>query len=223
MGQKVNPIGLRIGINKDWSSQWYATKKEFSKFLKEDYTIRSLLKTKYKNCNISKIIIERNDKRLAINIFVFRPGVIIGSKGSGIDTIKKEISKLTNCENIYINIKEIKKADTDAVLIAENIAAQLEKRVSWKRAIKQAIQRCMKGGVQGVKVTIAGRLNGQDMARTVTYKEGSLPLQTLRGDIDYGTAEAKTTFGIIGLKAWVYRGEVLGKRNAVKNEEGGKN
>ncbi len=224
MGQKVSPIGFRVGINKNWSSQWIADKKNFAAYLKEDNTVRTFLKKKYYACSISSIILERTDNKLIVNIFTARPGMLIGNKGAGIEELKKEIKKLSKCDVIIINIKEVKRPDMDAVLMAESIATQLEKRVSWRKAMKQTMQKATKAGAKGVKVMIGGRLDGADIARSEYYKEGSLPLHTIRSNIDYGTAEALTTFGLIGVKVWVYHGEILGKKAVTATvEEGGNN
>lgn len=218
MGQKVSPNGLRIGINKGWNSLWYVGKADFAKNLKEDNVIRKFIKQKYYACAISKITIERTAKRIIVNIFTARPGILIGQKGAGVETLKKEIAKLTKAETISINIKEIKNPDADATLIAESIAGQLEKRVHFRRAMKTAMQKAMKAGVKGIKTMVGGRLDGADIARSEKYHQGSLPLQTLRADIDYGFAEAKTTFGILGIKVWVYNGEIYSKKSTSKEE-----
>ena len=218
MGQKVSPNGLRIGINTNWNSLWYVGKADFAKFLKEDNTIRKFIKDKYFACAISKISIERTAKRLIVNIYTARPGILIGQKGAGVEALKKEVLKLTSSESVSINIKEIKNPDTDATLIAESIAGQLEKRVHFRRAMKSAMQKAMKAGVKGIKTMVGGRLDGADIARSEKYQQGSLPLQTLRADIDYGFAEAKTTFGILGIKVWVYNGEIFSKKPVVKEE-----
>lgn len=212
MGQKVSPNGLRIGINKGWNSLWYVGKADFAKYLKEDNVIRTFIKNKYFACAISKITIERTAKRVVVSVYTARPGVLIGQKGAGVEQLKKEVAKLTKAENVIINIKEIKNPDVDATLIAESIAGQLEKRVHFRRAMKMAMQKATKAGVKGIKTMVAGRLDGADIARTEQYHQGSLPLQTLRADIDYGFAQAKTTFGILGIKVWVYNGEILAKK-----------
>ena len=212
MGQKVNPNGFRIGVIKDWSSTWYADKKSFAKYILEDKKIRNHITKKYGQCGISKIIIERTENRLTVNIYASRPGMLIGVKGAEIEVIKNALSKLSESKNITLNIKEVKRPDIDATLVAQNIASQLEKRIAWKRAAKQAVQKTMKAGAKGVKVMVSGRLGGAEIAKSEHYQEGSLPLQTIRADIDYGFAEALTTFGIIGVKVWVYNGEVLGKK-----------
>ena len=214
MGQKVNPNGFRIGVNKDWSSQWYADKKSFSKYLLEDNKIRRVINEKYSQCGISKVVIDRTDRRLTVNIYASKPGMLIGVKGAEIDVIKKQIAKISEAKDITINIKEVKRPDADSTLVAQSIATQLEKRVAFKRACKMAIQKTMKAGVKGVKVMVSGRLNGAEIARSEHYIEGSLPLQTLRADIDYGVATAHTTFGAIGVKVWIYNGDIIAKKSA---------
>lgn len=211
MGQKVSPIGLRVGINKDWDSTWYADKKSFAAFVKEDDTIRKFFNKKYAQCAISKITIERASGKLVINIFTGKPGMIIGQKGAGIENIKKELNKVIKpVKLLVLNVKEIKKPDLDAQLVAESIALQLEKRVAPKRALKSALQKVMKEGAKGCKVQISGVLRVSDKAMVEKYQEGSLPLQTIRADIDYGTAAACTAIGKIGVKVWIYKGEILG-------------
>ncbi len=219
MGQKVNPHGLRVGIIKAWDTQWYADKKEFSVFLKEDNDIRTFLKKKYYAAAISKILIERAAGKIVVTIQTGRPGVLIGKQGAEIDVIKKDLARLTNGKQIIINVTEVRKIDADAQLVAESVAAQLEKRIAFRRAIKQAIGRTMRAGVKGVKMQVSGRLDGREIAGCEHYHEGSIPLQTLRADIDYGFAEAHTTFGMIGVKCWIYKGEVL---KGAKKAEGGK-
>lgn len=216
MGQKVHPHGLRVGVIKDWDARWYADKKNFADYLFEDYTIREFVKKKLFSAGISKIEIERAAKRVKLNIFTAKPGMVIGKGGSGIEALKKELQKLAPEKNILINIVEVKNSDSDAQLMSENISAQLVKRISFRRAMKQTIQRAMKTGVKGVKIACAGRLGGAEIARTEQYREGTIPLQTLRADINYGFAEADTTFGKIGVKVWVYRGEVLPTKKAIK-------
>ncbi len=211
MGQKVNPHGLRVGIINGWNTQWYADKKQFGAFLKEDNEIRKFIKTKYYESAISKILIERAAGRIAITIQTARPGVLIGKAGAEIEVMKKKLSAITGGKQIAVNITEIKKPDCDAQLVAESIAAQLEKRASFRRSMKQAISRSMRAGAKGVKISCGGRLDGAEIARSETYHEGSIPLQTLRADIDYGVATAHTTFGAIGVKVWVYKGEILGE------------
>ena len=218
MGQKVSPHGIRVGINKNWSSQWFGDKKNFAANIQEDKKIRDFLKKNYYTCNISSIEIERQNDKVTVNISTARPGMIIGQKGAGIETIKKELKNIVEDKDIVLNIKEVKKIDLDAQLIAEGIAVQIEKRVSFKRALKEAIPRVMKAGAQGIKVMASGRLNGADIARSAYYQEGSLPLQTLRADIDYGVASAKTTYGILGVKVWIYKGEILGRKPMKTNQ-----
>lgn len=219
MGQKVNPHGLRVGIIKDWDSHWFVDKKDFAANIKEDNEIRNALKKKYYQAAISKIAIEKAATKITINIFTARPGVLIGKQGAEIETIKKTVAKICGDKQISINISEVKKPDADAQLVAEGIATQLEKRVSFRRAMKQAIGRCMRSGIKGVKVSVAGRLDGAEIARTEHYHEGSIPLQTLRANIEYGFAEAHTTFGVIGIKCWIYKGEIIGAPK--KKVEGG--
>jgi small subunit ribosomal protein S3 len=208
MGQKVNPHGLRVGIIKDWDSKWYADKKTFNEYLVEDFKIREYLKEKLYIAGISKIEIERAASKIKVSIFTAKPGMVIGRGGSGVEELRLAIEKMTK-KSVVINVEEIKVAELDAQLVAENIASQLERRVTFRRAMKQAIQRTMRFGAQGIKTQVAGRLGGADMARTEGYSEGTIPLQTLRADIDYGFAEAMTTYGKIGVKVWLYKGEVL--------------
>ena len=219
MGQKVNPHGLRVGVIKPWDTQLYADKKEFSVYLKEDHSIRTFIKKKYYAAAISKILIERAAGKIVVTVYTGRPGVLIGKAGSEIEVIKKDLVKLTKGKQVIINVTEVRKVDADAQLVAESVAAQLEKRVSFRRAMKQAIGRTMRSGVKGVKMQVSGRLDGREIAGTEHYHEGSIPLQTLRADIDYGFAEAHTTFGMIGVKCWIYKGEVL---KGAKRAEGGK-
>ncbi|MBU3188598.1 30S ribosomal protein S3 [Clostridium bowmanii] len=218
MGQKVNPHGFRVGVIKDWNSKWYADKKNFADNLVEDYKIREFLKGKLYTAGISKIEIERAAKRVKINIHTAKPGMVIGRGGSGIEVIKQDMKKLVADKNVLINIVEVKQAENNAQLMSENIASQLEKRISFRRAMKQTIQRAMRTGVKGVKTACAGRLGGAEIARTEHYHEGTIPCQTLRADIDYGFAEANTVYGKIGVKVWVYRGEVLPTKKIVKEE-----
>ena len=210
MGQKVNPHGLRVGVIKDWDSRWYADTKndEFSNNLVEDHKIRTYLKKTLYNANISKIEIERAADRVKVALYTAKPGAIIGKGGAGIEKIKADAQKLTD-KKLFIDVKEIKKPDADAQLVAENIAAQLENRISFRKAMKSCMSRTMKAGALGIKASCSGRLGGADMARTEFYSQGTIPLQTLRADIDYGFAEADTTFGKVGVKTWVYHGEVL--------------
>lgn len=212
MGQKVNPHGLRVGIIKDWDTTWYADKKDFGKNIKEDYEIRKFIKKKYYAAAISKITIERAANRITVTVFTGKPGVLIGKAGAEIELIKADLAKLAKGKSIILNITEVKKVDADAQLVAESVALQLEKRSSFRRTMKAAIGRAMRSGVKGVKMMVSGRLDGAEIARSEQYHEGSIPLQTLRADIDYGFAEAHTTFGIIGVKVWIYKGEVLGGR-----------
>ena len=207
MGQKVNPHGLRIGVIKDWGSKWYA-EKEFADYLVEDHKLRVFLKNKLYSAGVSKIEIERASDRVKVIIYTAKPGVVIGKGGSEIEKVKAELQKMTG-KKVIVDIKEVKRPDKDAQLVAENIAQQLENRISFRRAMKSCMSRTMKAGALGVKTSVSGRLGGADMARTEFYSEGTIPLQTLRADIDYGFAEADTTYGKVGVKVWVYTGEVL--------------
>ena len=207
MGQKVNPHGLRVGVIKDWDSKWYADA-EFSDYLVEDYNIRKFLKKKLYSAGVSKIEIERASDRVKVIIYTAKPGVVIGKGGAEIEVTKKELSKLTD-KKVMVDIKEIKRPDRDAQLVAENIAQQLENRVSFRRAMKSCMGRTMKSGAMGIKTCCSGRLGGADIARAEFYSEGNIPLQTLRADIDYGFAEANTTYGKVGVKVWIYKGEIL--------------
>ena len=208
MGQKVNPIGLRVGVIRSWDSRWFAKGKKYIENLHEDLRLRKYIKAKLKHAGVSKIEMERAVQKLKIIISTARPGIVIGKKGAGIDALKADIQKETPNE-VFLNIQEIRKPDLDAQLIAENIALQLEKRISWRRALKKAMAASVRSGVRGVKIMVSGRLDGAEIARTEWYNEKSVPLHTLRADIDYGTAEALTTYGIIGVKTWVYRGDIL--------------
>jgi len=210
MGQKVNPHGARVGVILDWSTKWYAGKKDFSNNLIEDYQLRKMLKEKHGVAGISHIDIGRSAGRVTVTIHTAKPGIIIGRGGKDVEVLKKDIEKFTG-KAVNLNIMEIKSPDTDAQLVAENIAQQLEKRTSFRRAMKQSLQRAMKGGAKGIKTKVSGRLGGADIARDEGYHEGSIPLQTLRANIDYGFAEAKTTYGRIGVKVWIYKGQVLPK------------
>ncbi|GIR47226.1 MAG: 30S ribosomal protein S3 [Alphaproteobacteria bacterium] len=207
MGQKVNPYGIRLGINKTWSSRWFS-KNEYTKLLHQDLKIKKYVEKKLKNASISKINIERAAKKLRLSIYSSRPGIIIGKKGADIETLKNDLSKMSNLE-VFLDIKEVRKPEVEAKLVAENIASQLEKRISFRRAMKKAVQSAMRLGAKGVKVVCSGRLGGAEIARTEKYHEGSVPLHTLRGDIDYATAEAETTYGICGIKVWINKGEIL--------------
>ena len=211
MGQKVNPHGLRVGIIKDWDSRWYA-EKEFADFLVEDHTIRDFLKKKLYGAGISKVEIERSSDRVKAIVYTAKPGVVIGKGGAEIEKIKAEAQKLPK-KKLLIDIKEVKSPDKDAQLVAENIAQQLENRVSFRRAMKSTMSRSMKTGIKGIKTKCSGRLGGADIARSESYNEGTIPLQTLRADIDYGFAEADTTYGKVGVKVWIYKGEVLPNKN----------
>lgn len=220
MGQKVHPHGLRIGIIKDWDTKWYANDKNFSDFLVEDNKIRKFIKRKLYISGISRIEIERAANKVKVNVHTAKPGLVIGKGGAGIEELRKTLEKMTG-KNVLINITEIKAPETDAQLVAENIASQLEKRISFRRAMKQAMSRAMKLGARGIKTSVAGRLGGAEIARTEHYHEGTIPLQTLRADIDYGFAEADTTYGKIGVKVWIYKGEVLPAVKKEKRTEGG--
>ena len=221
MGQKVSPVGLRVGINKDWESKWYA-KNDFSKYLANDYKIREYLNKKYKNASISKVVIERNPKRCEVLIYAAKPGLIIGQSGVGIENVKKEVSKLVK-EEVQISVVEVKNPDMDAQIVADTIAHNIENRVSFRVAQKKAIRNTMKAGAKGIKTLVSGRLGGADIARGEGYSEGTTPLHTLRADIDYATSEADTTYGKIGVKVWIYKGEILDSKggnshvNAKKN------
>ncbi|MCC5912594.1 MAG: 30S ribosomal protein S3 [Clostridiaceae bacterium] len=219
MGQKVNPHGLRVGVIKDWDAKWYANKKDFSTLLVEDHKIRKYTKKKLFVAGISKVEIERAaNNRVKINIHTAKPGMVIGKGGQGVEELKKELEKMTN-KKVAVNVVEVKRADIDAQLVAENIAFSLERRVSFRRAMKQAMQRAMRSGAKGIKVLTSGRLGGAEMARSEGYNQGNVPLHTLRADIDYGFAEATTTYGKLGVKVWIYKGEILptkGKRSVVE-------
>ena len=214
MGQKVHPTGVRVGIIKDWNAKWYADSKNFADYLVEDQKIRKFLKKKLYTAGISKIEIERTAK--FVNVYAAKPGIIIGKGGAGAESLKADVTKLIG-KDVNINIVEVKAISTDAQLVAEDIASQLERRISFRKAMKQCMQKAMKSGALGIKTAVSGRLGGADMARTEFYKEGTVPLQTLRADIDYGFAEADTTYGKIGVKVWIYKGEVL----PTKKVEGG--
>lgn len=218
MGQKVNPIGLRLGVIRTWDSRWYAKGAGYFENLHEDIKLRKYLKEKLKHAGVAKIDIERAAKKVKVIIHTARPGVVIGKKGTGIDALKADVQKLTPNE-VFLSIQEVRKPDIDAQLVAESIAMQLEKRISWRRAMKKAIAAAIKGGVRGVKVKVSGRLDGAEIARTEWYNEKSVPLHTLRADIDYGTAEAYTAYGIIGMKVWIYKGDILSAREV---EEAGR-
>lgn len=218
MGQKVNPIGLRLGVIRTWDSRWYAKGQQYFENLHEDIKLRKYLTKKLKHAGIAKIEIERAAKKVKVIISTARPGVVIGKKGTGIDSLKADVQKLTPNE-VFLSIQEVRKPDMDAKLVAESIAMQLEKRISWRRALKKALAAGIKSGVRGIKIRVSGRLDGAEIARSEWYNEKSVPLHTLRADIDYGTAEALTTYGIIGMKVWIYKGDVLSAREV---EEAGR-
>ncbi len=218
MGQKVNPIGLRVGVIRTWDSRWYAKGKIYNINLHEDIRLRKYLKDKLKYAGISRIEMERAANKIKIIIHTARPGVVIGKKGTGIDGLKADVQKLTPNE-VFLSIQEVRKPDVDAQLVAESIALQLEKRISWRRAMKKSLAAAVKGGVRGIKIKVSGRLDGAEIARTEWYNEKSVPLHTLRADIDYGTAEALTSYGLIGLKVWIYKGDILSAREV---EEAGR-
>ena len=208
MGQKINPVGLRLGINRTWDSRWYADTADYGRLVHEDLKIRKTIKDQLKQAGISRIVIERPHKKCIVTIHTARPGLVIGKKGADIEVLRKKLSKMTEDE-VRVNLVEIRKPEIDATLVAEDIARQLERRGSFRRAMKRAIQNSMRLGALGVRVMVAGRLGGAEIARTEQYAEGSVPLHTLRADIDYGTAEAETTYGIIGVKVWIYKGEIM--------------
>ena len=218
MGQKVNPHGLRVGVISNWDTQWYADKKSFATYIKQDNDIRTILKKKYYNAAISKITIETATDSIKVNLFCGRPGIAIGKEAAGIAEMKKTVEKIAVGKAVNINVHEVKKVDIDAQLAAENIADQLEKRIQFRRAMRQVMMRATKAGAKGIKIMVSGRLDGAEIARSEHYSEGSIPLQTLRADIDYGFATAHTTYGAIGVKVWIYKGEVFGK-----NVKGGNN
>ena len=217
MGQKVNPHGLRVGIIKDWDSTWYADKKDYANFLVEDNKLRTFIKNKLANSGVSRVSIERNNERVKITIYTSKPGIIIGRNGASIQELSTELQKMT-AQKVMINIEEIKKPELDSQLVAEDIAKQLENRITFRRAMKSAMSRTMKFGAKGIKTACSGRLGGAEMARSESYHDGTIPLQTLRADIDYGFAEANTTYGKIGVKVWIYKGEVLPAKKAAKKE-----
>jgi small subunit ribosomal protein S3 len=214
MGQKINPIGFRLAVNRNWSSRWYASSRQFSGMLAEDIKVRAFLKRKLAHASVGRVLIERPAKDARITIFSARPGVVIGKKGEEIEALKAELRRLMGVQQVHVNIEEIRKPEIDAQLIADSIAQQLEKRIMFRRAMKRAMQNAMRLGAQGIKIMSAGRLNGIEIARTEWYREGRVPLHTLRAEIDYGMGEAKTTYGVIGIKVWVYKGEVVTKAEA---------
>ena len=211
MGQKIHPIGFRLSVNKNWSSRWFANSRNFAHMLNEDLKVREYLKKKLAHASVSKVVIERPAKDARITIHSARPGVVIGKKGEDIEVLKADLRKLLGVQMVHVNIEEVRKPEVDAQLIADSIGQQLEKRIMFRRAMKRAMQNAMRLGAQGIKIMSAGRLNGIEIARTEWYREGRVPLHTLRADIDYGFSEAKTTYGVIGIKVWVYKGEVAGK------------
>jgi small subunit ribosomal protein S3 len=211
MGQKINPVGFRLAVNRNWSSKWYANSRAFAPMLAEDIKVRDFLKRKLAHASVGRVLIERPAKDARITIFSARPGVVIGKKGEEIEALKAELRRIMGVQQVHVNIEEIRKPETDAQLIADSIAQQLEKRIMFRRAMKRAMQNAMRLGAQGIKIMSAGRLNGIEIARTEWYREGRVPLHTLRADIDYGMGEAKTNYGVIGIKVWVYKGEVIPK------------
>ena len=221
MGQKVHPIGIRLGIVKDWSSRWYADTKTFPEYVRTDYELRVYIKNKLKDASVSRITIERQAKKLNITIFTARPGIVIGKKGEDIEKLRAEITRMIDMklQDVRINISEVKKPELDAQLVAEGIAQQLERRVMFRRAMKRAVTNTMRVGAEGVKVKVGGRLNGAEIARSEWYREGRVPLHTLRADIDYGLAEAQTTYGVIGVKVWIFKGEIFDKPEASSAEQ----
>lgn len=221
MGQKVNPVGLRIGIIRDWESKWFANKKDYSDLLNEDLRIRSFVFKRLKDASVASVDIERAANRINVTINTAKPGMVIGKGGTEVDALRNRLNALTG-KRVHISISEIKTPDLVAQLVADNIALQLERRVSFRRAMKQAIQRTMRSGAKGIRVQVAGRLGGAEIARTEGYSEGTVPLHTLRADIDYALSEAHTTYGRIGVKVWIYRGEILPQRSRRNTEEGGK-
>ena len=219
MGQKVNPVGFRLGINRGWDSVWFSKKREFGKLLIEDYKIREYVKKNVVNSGVSQVLIERTSKKCIVSIYTSRPGFVIGKKGSDIDKIKKSLSKISDAE-VSLNIKEVKKPELNSYLVAENIAQQLVKRIAFRKTMKRAIQSALRLGAKGIRVCLAGRLAGNEIARTEWLREGSVPLHTFRADVDYAEAEALTTYGIIGIKVWIYKGEVFSKeKNKLNNKE----
>ena len=222
MGQKVNPNGLRVGINKTWNSFWYADKKDIAKNIKEDNVIRKYILKEYKNCAISNVLIERTADSVTVTISTAKPGVLIGQKGAGVEQLKKNIEKLSNAKKVNVNIVELKNPDLDAKLVAESIASQLEKRAQYRRVMKSAMQRVMRAGAEGVKTMVSGRLDGAEIARSEHFIDGSLPLHTIRANIDYACVEAHTTFGVLGVKVWINKGEILGKvsQSSVNHKKG---
>jgi small subunit ribosomal protein S3 len=221
MGQKVHPIGIRLGIVKDWSSRWYADTKTFPEYVRTDYELRVYIKNKLKDASVSRITIERQAKKVNITIFTARPGIVIGKKGEDIEKLRAEIARMIDMklQDVRINISEVRKPELDAQLVAEGIAQQLERRVMFRRAMKRAVTNTMRVGAEGIKVKVGGRLNGAEIARSEWYREGRVPLHTLRADIDYGLAEAQTTYGVIGVKVWIFKGEIFDKPEASSAEQ----
>ena len=222
MGQKVHPIGIRLGVSRDWSSKWYADSKQFPEYVHTDFRVREFLKEKLKEASVSRIQIERPARKANITIHTARPGIVIGKKGEDIEKLRAEVCRMLELplQDVRVNIAEIRKPELDAQLVAEGIAQQLERRVMFRRAMKRAVTNTMRLGAQGIKVKVSGRLNGAEIARSEWYREGRVPLHTLRADIDYGFAEAKTTYGIIGVKVWVFRGEVMGMQQEEEKPAG---
>ena len=218
MGQKVNPISLRLGINRGWDSVWFAKKREYGKFLIEDYKIREYIKKRVVNSGVSQVIIERTSKKCIVSIYTSRPGFVIGKKGSDVENIKKNLAKISSAE-VSLNIKEVKKPELNSYLVAENIAQQLVKRIAFRKTMKRAMQSALRLGAKGIRVCLAGRLAGNEIARTEWLREGSVPLHTFRADVDYAEAEALTTYGIIGVKVWIYKGEIFSKSSNIKNNK----
>ena len=218
MGQKVNPIGFRLGINRGWDSVWFSKKREFGKLLIEDYKIREYVKKNVVNSGVSQVLIERTSKKCIVSIYTSRPGFVIGKKGSDIDKIKKSLSKISDTE-VSLNIKEVKKPELNSYLVAENIAQQLVKRIAFRKTMKRAMQSALRLGAKGIRVCLSGRLAGNEIARTEWLREGSVPLHTFRADVDYAEAEALTTYGLIGIKVWIYKGEVFSKKSNINNKD----
>ena len=218
MGQKVNPIGFRLGINRGWDSVWFSKKREFGKLLIEDYKIREYVKKNVVNSGVSQVLIERTSKKCIISIYTSRPGFVIGKKGSDIDKIKKNLSKISNAE-VSLNIKEVKRPELNSYLVAENIAQQLVKRIAFRKTMKRAMQSALRLGAKGIRVCLSGRLAGNEIARTEWLREGSVPLHTFRADVDYAESEALTTYGLIGVKVWIYKGEVFSKKSNINNKD----
>src|SRR5687768_13882596 len=215
MGQKIHTIGFSLAVNSNWGSEWYANNRNFAPLMDEDIKVRAFLKKKLAHASVGRVLIERPAKDARITIFSARPGVVIGKKGEEIEALKSELRRIMGVQQVHVNIEEIRKPETDAQLIADSIAQQLEKRIMFRRAMKRAMQNAMRLGAQGIKIMSSGRLNGIEIARTEWYREGRVPLHTLRADLDYGTSEAKTTYGIIGIKVWIFKGEVLGKNDEI--------